>query len=133
MIHRTLALLLIVGTLTAAEQKPESKRHDFRGDTLLTAPPNAKPTWRPSARVPVNDSISVLYAIDMKDMELFECTSDNRDVRVSLAVDEKGKGIRVGIRSGERNAGKKASARVSWIISDLRGRTQRGYMDVVFE
>lgn len=124
-----LALLLMSGVSALGEDRPQGKRHEYRGDVDLAAPPDAKPDWRPSARVKVNDSVAILYKTPIQNVEIFECTSDSSDVRVSLSTDEKGTGLRVGVRSG----GKKASAKVTWVIHDLYGGTHHGRMDVVFE
>lgn len=130
-----LVLLTASGALVAAEDKPEGKQHEYRADALrnvFSAPPNAPAGWKPVVRVKANDSISVIYPFALKDLDLFECSSDNADVRLSVAEDDKG--VRVGIRSGDRTGGgKKGAARVSWRVVEVNGREHRWSTDVIFE
>lgn len=130
----TFIAIIAAGALVRAGDPREGKEHEFQGNALLAAPMGAKADWKPSARVKADDSIAVRYAIKWEDVELFECSSDNADVRVSIAMTVDGKGVRVGIRSGDfRTPGKKATAKVAWKVYEVNGRLHFGSLDVVFE
>ena len=129
-----LTILLTVGALVSAEEKPEGKRHEYRADKLpseFSPPPGAKAGWQPMSRIKANDSLSFIYPFAKKDMDGFFCSSDNSDVRLYVWEDEKG--LRVGVDTGETGKGKKATAKVSWKVIEVNGREHRWSMDVVFE
>ena len=130
----SLALLIAATGLVVPGDKPAAKQHEYRAEKLPSVfrpPAGAKADWRPVAKVKANDSISFIYPFAKKDLDLFECSSDNIDVRLSIGEDEKG--LRVSINTGETGKGKKATAKVAWRVIEVNGHEHRWSMDVVFE
>jgi hypothetical protein len=132
-----LALIVIstVGALAPGADKPESKRHVYLEEELYGVfnkpPADAKADWRPSTRMKADDTFTVIYPFAKKDMDGFFCSSDNADVRLYVWEDEKG--LRVGVDTGKKGKGKKATAKVSWTVVEVNGREHQWSMDVVFE
>jgi hypothetical protein len=118
-----LALILTSGIGVPGRGPAARKRHEYRGDVDHSAPPDAKADWRSMIR-----SLSCIRCR----CRAWRSSSLLRTAVMSgcrFSTDEKGTGLRVGMRSG----GKKASAKVTWVIHDLHGRTLHGRIDVVFE
>ncbi len=115
-----------------ATTKAHGKQHLIASKELLVAPIGAKAGWMPNQKIKMNESIAVNYPIEMKDVEIFECSSESKDIRVGLVWAEKG--VTVTIRSGIRDRDfKKANGIVRWKLIDFTGREYTGIFDVMFE
>jgi hypothetical protein len=133
----TAACVATVG-ITAVEDKPDGKRHEYRAteSELHNAFRRGRDgkLWNqlPEAWIKANESIAIRYAIKPSDVELFECSSDNPDVRLGYQPNEKD--VSVVIRSGDfRSGGVKGTARVMWRLYDVTGRQHHWKMTVNFE
>ena len=134
----TLICLSTLGPLLVGEDQPEGRRHAYRaaeGDLhqAFRRGRDGK-LWnqQPEAWIKANESIAIKYSLKAADVELFECSSDNADVR--LAYQPGDKDVAVVVRCGDYGSGgKKGSAKVFWRLYEINGRRHHWAMTVHFE
>ncbi|MFO0877773.1 MAG: hypothetical protein U0840_10505 [Gemmataceae bacterium] len=134
-----LICLLMLAALVSAADPSGGKQHEYRAADLFRAFPRGPggPRGRdgrpvgtePTARLRLRDSLSIIYPLTLRDVELFECSSGHADIRVSLAEDDKG--LRVGVRASDR--ARNLSAPVSWRIVEINGREHVWTFQVRFD
>jgi len=120
------------------EDKPDGKRHECKAteselhQAFRRGRDGKEWNQKPEAWIKANESIAIRYPLKASDVELFECSSDNPDVRLAYQPNEKD--VSIVIRSGDfGDGGKKGVARVLWRLYETNGRRHHWMMTVHFE